>query len=461
MAAASPAGASTTPAANHLIIGSGSSTTYYLMSAMDTLFNQSLGCYMTQPSGTTQTLDFSCAKVNNGLQTGQSYTANPINDIAVSEPALGSSAGISQVEDQGSAASTPSSASINYGRSSRALKTTDSTGLNFVSYAADGVSWLSFPEVNGKPTVSANVKTLTVGDLTDIWNGTYKKWNQIPGTPDFKKAADNLPICVYNANLSSGTTSTWASALGFASPTALNAYGDSITTTPAGCKSPAGLKYNQSHTALPENEAEDVVKNGDEADSIFFMSYGKYQVVCAPHRTGFCDDNLPATGTKATKVYLGEVNGVAPTVNSILCLSSKTCQAAFPIPRQIFNVYSNGSNSAIPAATTATLNYVSEIGYICKPEINTKGGHIIDPNSGLWYHQEVNNVITAQGFIPWPLQNHEDQGTIDTPASAVLKAAKDKTYSPNDPIVGNGTARNEAIADPAGYCKVYTTDTAA
>jgi hypothetical protein len=82
MAISSPAGASTTTAANHVILGSGSSTTYNMMQALDTLFNDSLGCYMTQPSGTTQTLDFSCASVNGGNQVGQGYTENPVNDVA-------------------------------------------------------------------------------------------------------------------------------------------------------------------------------------------------------------------------------------------------------------------------------------------------------------------------------------------------------------------------------------------
>ena len=50
MAVSGPAGASTTPAKNHILVGSGSSTTYDMMQALDTLFNDSLGCYMTQPS---------------------------------------------------------------------------------------------------------------------------------------------------------------------------------------------------------------------------------------------------------------------------------------------------------------------------------------------------------------------------------------------------------------------------
>ncbi|MGO8874247.1 MAG: hypothetical protein ACLQNG_00560 [Acidimicrobiales bacterium] len=456
MAISSPAGASTTTAANHVILGSGSSTTYNMMQALDTLFNDSLGCYMTQPSGTTQTLDFSCASVNGGNQVGQGYTENPVNDVAAEEPALGSSAGIDQVELGGPGVGATATAVVNYARSSRALKSTDQPGLNFVSYATDGVSWLTFPEVNGKGTASAVVKSLTLKDLTGIWNGTYKKWNQIPG---YTKTAGDANICVYTAQLSSGTEATWASALiTSGTPAELNAYVNSLTSAPAGCKTPAHETYGQSHTIF-ENEAQDIVKNGDEANAIFFFSYGKYQVVCAKIRTGECDNSLSPTGKKKTTVYLGEIDGVAPTVSSILC---SPCAAVFPVTRDLFNVYSNGSNTSpttgFPAATPATINYVSEIGFLCKTQLNTKAAKVADPSTGVWYHTEIANVISAQGFIPWPLQKHEDQGTIDTPAAAVLHAAGDSTYAPNDPIIGNGTAHNEAISNPPGYCKVFTTD---
>jgi hypothetical protein len=66
MAIATPAGAQTGTAKNNIIVCSGSSTDYNMMHGMDTLFNDSLGCYMTQPSGTTQTLNFSCASDNEG-----------------------------------------------------------------------------------------------------------------------------------------------------------------------------------------------------------------------------------------------------------------------------------------------------------------------------------------------------------------------------------------------------------
>lgn len=468
LALAAPAAqAQTKPAANHVLIGSGSSTDYTMMQAMDTLFNDSLGCYMTQPSTETQTLDFSCAKNNEGNQVGQGYTENPLNDISVQEAALGSSAGINQLEyggtgndgDPGIGGTADPTAVINYARSSRQFKATDYPGLNFVGYATDGVSWLTFPIVNGKHTATYGLKSLTSTDLVNIWTRKWTNWDQIPGA---KLPSAN--ICLYDAQLSSGTEATWTTfILGkTGTPADLNNYINEISKVPTGCKSPKGESYGDSHTIF-ENEGQQIVENGDEANAIFFFSWGKYQVVCKV-RTSRCDNGLPSTGSKETVPNLGEINGVTASVSTILC---SPCTTPFPVTRDLFNVYSNGSFSSnstygFPAATPATLNYVSEVGFICKPQINTKGGKIIDPSTGIWYHTEIANIISSQGFIPFGLQKHEDVGVGIAPASTMLKedgTSNDaNVYAANDPIVGAGASKNYSETDPEGYCQVYTTD---
>ena len=446
MSVTTPAWAKTTAPANHTIVGSGSSTTYSMMQSLDTLFNDSLGCYMTQPTGTQQTLNFGCAKNNQGQQVGEGYTDNPVNDVAVEEPALGSSAGIDQLEAQGTGNDNGAilpSAPVNFARSSRAFATTDYPGLNFVGYATDGVSYFTFPTVKGKPSASNKVKDLTIPQLTGIWNGSINNWDKVGGS--------NAAICVYAGQISSGTSATWASGLGFSSPTAANAY---VDTNPklAGCKVPAGQTYATSHT-LPENHGQPIVQNGDASQAIYFFSYGKFQVVCKPKPTGVCNN-----GQAGTTPYLGSINGVAPTKTTIL-------NTTFPIIRDLYNVYSNGSfppsknaTFGFPAASAATINYVSEIGYICKPQTDTKKAQVIDPVSSVWYHTEIDKAISGQGFIPLPLQKTEDINSVDTPATAVLKADGDKIYSPNDPITSAGTTTNEKNGNPSGYCQVYTTD---
>jgi ABC-type phosphate transport system substrate-binding protein len=459
MAIAGPAGASTTPAANHVILGSGSSTSYNMMQGLDTLFNDSLGCYMTQPTGTNQTLDFSCASNNEGNQVGEGFTENPVNDVAAEEPALGSSAGIDQIEyggtgNDGGGAAEPT-AVVNYARSSRQFKSNDYPGLNFVAYATDGVSWFTFPTVGGKSTASHGVKNLTTTQLTNIWSGKDKTWKSVGGT-------STQNICVYVAQLSSGTESTWATALGFASPSTLNAYVDGLTAAPKNCKTPSGISYADSHTIF-ENEGQSIVQNGDEGNAIFFFSYGKYQVECAVSPpTSQCNN-----GVGSDKPYLGEINGITANPTTILC-DTPACTTQFPVTRDLFNVYSNGSFSpsvsaqfGFPAATPATLNYVSEIGFLCKGQLDTSSDEVDDPSTGEWYHTEIANVITASGFIPFPLQTGgQDINAVDTPAAAVLAADGDTTYLPDDPITGSTAAANTTVGedDPEGYCQVWTTD---
>jgi hypothetical protein len=182
-------------------------------------------------------------------------------------------------------------------------------------------------------------------------------------------------------------------------------------------------------------------------------------VECNKPKTAQCADNKPNTTT-----LLGAINGITPTAADILCGTG--CSAQFPVTRDLFNVYSNGSfNTTVnaqygfPAATAATINYVSEIGFLCKPQTDVSNKDVDNPGTGDWYHTDIANTISAQGFIPFPLQTSgQDINTVDTPASAVLAADGDTTYSPDDPITGSTTAANEAISNPEGYCQVWTTD---
>ncbi|HXZ61684.1 MAG TPA: hypothetical protein VEG62_03000, partial [Acidimicrobiales bacterium] len=66
--------------------------------------------------------------------------------------------------------------------------------------------------------------------------------------------------------------------------------------------------------------------------------------------------------------------------------------------------------------TAATLNYVSEVGFLCKPQTvdasaettlptnpysaDSNAKDIVDPATGLWYHDEIFDTIVANGFIP-------------------------------------------------------------
>ena len=448
-----PAGATVTNSTgNHVLIGSGSVTTYDMMQSMDILFNDSPGCTITVTYNAPPSPEnFACQNSAKTLTRGN--TENPTNDISVQESGLGSSTGIAQLENQGSGASTLKTAAVSYARSSRALKTTDPPGLNFVAYATDGVSWFHFTKTRGVPTPSSCISNLTQTQLTQIFGPTdaaEKYWTfYIPkgkkeglGCGEVKNGKGVLVpafVRVYSAQPGSGTLSTFDSYIGEKS----EAYVAS-----------QGTRYNATHIIV-ENEDHSILVNGDEANAVFFFSFGKYALECIGKNILGCQ---PRTDT----VQLGAINGIHATKKDILCFYNSTCTAKlppFPLPRLLYNVYSNGSNRSFPAATPSTLNYVSEVGFICKP--NTVAGRpITDINTGVSYRSEIASVIDEWGFFPVPFQKDEVTGPVPHPAASRLVRS---VYGINDPAYHNaGTAprQNQGTAGraPAGYCIVSSTD---
>jgi ABC-type phosphate transport system substrate-binding protein len=472
---AMPAGAAATgltPPANSTLIGSGSSTTYSMMQQMDVLFNSSPGCqqFVAFPTAETpQPLDYSCT----GPQTMTADAENPFNDISVQEAALGSSNGIQQLEDQGAHGAgantdgTPIAVADNqnYARSSRALKSSDLQGQNFVAYAEDGVTWFNYTSVAKAATPSSGVTNLSLAQLQGIWNGTYTNWDQVGGT--------NAPIVVFSAQEGSGTQSTFKTYLGFdpsAATNQVNCFTPKKGTNT--CYGPGVIFENEdaqiTPTAFVGNQAPFVGKtnpdwggalasvNKIKADAIFFFSAGKYNVSCkTPTNCGGSPlhGDLNAIESDA---------GVAPTEQNIL-------DGQFPDDRYLYNVYSNGSNANIPAATAATLNYVSEIGFMCNPNKGSDTA-VLDPNTGATYISEIQSVIEGAGFYPLSAaaidgsvnQTPIDEGTVPHTAAALLASGSGGTggglygyssYQPFDTFATTGPNN-----DPSGFCLATDTD---
>jgi hypothetical protein len=406
LALATPAfaGGNSLAASNNTIIGSGSATTYQVMTSLGDLFNGFPGCNMIVAAGSPQPLNYSCQPPAN--PNTAPYAENPVNDVAFQEPPLGSSNGIQQLEYQANPSPPVGVAPSNFARSSRGLKGTDNAGLNFVAYAKDGVSWFHFTEVDGHPTASAGVHNLTIAQLQAIATGSgsggITNWKSVGGT--------SAPILVFAAQAGSGTESTWESAISAAwSTTAIK---ESKTGT-------------TNHVVF-ENEDRQIIQATSTSPTaanyigniIFLFSYGKYTVSCTtgPKVCG----GTPVPGTSAThptKTELGQINGVAPTTQTILCTTvGPTCpKGPFPVPRFIYNVYANshaGSDSPVLSpATAATLNFVSEAGFICKPNTG-----VADPVTGTSVRTEITQTISGGGFIPLPSVANEDSG-VNFPAT--------------------------------------------
>ena len=366
--------------------------------ALNDLFNSSPGCNLVEPTGDTQNQNFSCSVPANGGEDGYTEAAeNPINDVALAEPAAGSNVGISQLEDQGAhnGPAGTTTAPINYGTSSRAAQSSDLKGLNFVAWAKGGISWFHFTKIGKVGTPSAAVTNLTLAQLTAIWNGTDTNWDQVGGS--------NAPIAVYVAGTGSGLETTWAKALG-------------IAAVPPGVTDPSTHVINQDSDTK-------ILANGDEKDAIYYYSVGYFNTFCPK---GKC------SGNKKYTAALGSIAGVAPSQTTIL-------NNTFPVTNFLYNVYSNGENTNIPVASQATLNYASEDGFLCKSSTTTD----IDPITGVAYRTEIDKAITGTGFFPLP---SGPEGTVDTPAP--LNTA-------SGPYSGIGDL---STSNPTGFCLVTTTD---
>ena len=106
----------------------------------------SIGCRVIALPGDTQPLDNECLS-DTGVEV---HTENYAHDRVSEAAPLGSSVGILQLCSQGQSGV----AHIDFARSSRAPKNPDScTGLHFVGYARDGLSWESFPDEASSPSV--------------------------------------------------------------------------------------------------------------------------------------------------------------------------------------------------------------------------------------------------------------------------------------------------------------------
>jgi ABC-type phosphate transport system substrate-binding protein len=315
------------------VLGSGSDTTFNMMLSLDLLYNGSAGCNLI---AVPQPLDNSCqADVPGVTITTENYRHDRISEVAP----LGSGNGIKQLCGLGT-----NPAHTDFARSSRAPGTSDCSGLRFVAYARDALSWECFPGVTGSGCASMSTKNLTQQQLKDIFvNCTITNWSQVGGA--------NVPIHVYTAQAGSGTRTTWDGFMGGSS--------DLCVTDPT------------THIIL-ENHNDPIIANGDAANAIFFFSSSDYSV-----RVKGKDGST-----------LGAVDGIFPTAQTIQ-------DGSFPFGRFVFNVLCSSSCTA-GASPQAAVNYADTHGWICK----AKNAHSLDPLTGVNYRTEIQKQIQSNGFVP-------------------------------------------------------------
>jgi hypothetical protein len=415
-----------------LIVGSGSQTSYTVMTGLSDLFNNSPGCDLTTGTGSLGlacgTNSFAAGTVG-GEQGFNVAAENPYNDYTVQAPAVGSGNGRSQLLHVGAGAPDTTPA-ISYARSSSGPGSSDNGTENFVKYATDGVSWVTFNEFNGAKTPQAKVLNISLTQLQQIYAGTLSCSVKGGGTAvmnwECLGAKTSNHIDCYVAQTGSGTYSTWQTAMGFTKGVA------------PGCTTNEASGTQASHINLAENQMSYVSQQPDAAQAIYFMSFGRYQTTCnvkgvAPvagiAAKAVCNGVSQTTGS--SWVTEGSVNTIAPNKTSIQGTGGGA-GVTFPITRGLYNVYLN-STSANPS-NQATLNLASEYGFLCKQDTNNQ----TDPATGVLYRTEIENTILASGFFPLDTGGNAFTFVQGTHAASIT----DPGYTPN------------VTQSTLGYCNV-------
>ncbi len=249
--------------------------------------------------------------------------------------------------------------------------------------------------------------------------------DKVPYTfAEFQKAC---PIDVYNAQSGSGTESTWTTVL-------------DVSSTPQDDEgiSYRGTAYADSHVIF-ENEITSILKNGDEADALFYMSYGKSQVACK-----FADGECGSAKTPKGGVIKTGSETITENGSPIAVDATTIEDGTYPTDRYLYNVYSNGGGS-FDASPQAALNFVGEDGFICQESSD------VDSNSatGATYGSEIQSTIKSYGFYPLPKETnmYPTQGTL----TATPEVLTDPEYQFVDTQYTDGVTAT-------GHCLVFTTN---
>ena len=423
-----------------LLIGSGSQTSYSTMTALSDLFNGAPGCDLTAATSLPLALNCGTSTTTAGSVGGEQgfnvSAENPYNDYTVQAPAVGSGNGATQLIDAGANSPTFTPA-IQYSRaSSHKGNTTD----NDVQYATDGVSWSTFSKTSAGATPQAKITAISLANLSAIWLGTLScTISGVTYNMDWKclGAKVSSPIDVYNAQTGSGTFSTWSGALGYsgATPAGITCSACEAGWTPADVTAygPAAA----AHSNIFENQMSTIAGRPDAANAIYFFSFGRFTDTCPGAKLKKNAYTAVCAGTpKADTTVLGAIiNGSGTTVPATKATIQGTGGGGgvtFPVTRGLYNLYNN-SSATVPSSQ-ATLNFMSEDGFLCKSSTKTD----IDPQTGIDYRTEIEAAITANGFFPLDVSGSPfSQGSVTFPA-----VLTDSAYTAID---GSGST---------GYCLV-------
>lgn len=336
------------------VVGSGSDTTYKVVSDLASIYNQAPGCTIaTSDTGTAPNfvapLAGDCV-INN--QNATDIAGNWDHDVVVSKYPTGSSQGVKELVDGRS----------DFARSSRGPKTSGESGTAFWGFAKDGIVVTT---LGGRAPLN-----VTPAQVKGIWNCTITNWNQLdPSLP-------SATIHPYGMNPSSGTKATFDSFLGF--------------------DANAGSCVKKLNTGVfPfENDVKQITENGAVgvplADAIWWGSYAEFKTY----------------EYKRQSAQFMTIGGVGIGNNSI-------SNNSYPITRYVYHV--TKTSSVAPAAgglsTGATAGKAGAVRefteWMCKP----RAAHTVSDYTGVSLFDEATNAITGSGYLRIP-NNERSSGGV-------------------------------------------------
>ena len=443
----------------NVVLGTGSDTTYKVMSDLSDFYNRTPGCETEtnqDKQGGYRCADFNLSNnTTNGTTPGPAGTkpwkiseidagyfgqgtidafgirrANADHDFIVNLYPVGSSSGVTALAGSNvdlpltnSFLNTPDptdnpNRAVDFARSSRRPRTTDVDGLLFHAYAKDAVvpvTWGSGPNnPDGTGTYAPGdpADGLTNISRTMLQNiyvtCSVTTWGAAKTPP---QPGNTQPIIVWAAQFGSGTQPSYTELL-LAGGNDQNCIGSDQKNS----------AIADGERVIFENDATPILNSTDNDCEVRDPSTGNGINGSNPAGPGnSCEDwsifiyslgRLQQNGFQQTirgvPAAIGglSVDGVAPSEANVV-------SGAFPGSRDIFNVIRH--NTGQRDARSYIRDFVGIRGFLCKPA--SQHDLLPDPdNPGTFTNGRtlVERIIRANGFIPLPLG---PSGTPETPSS--------------------------------------------
>ena len=245
---------------------------------------------------------------------------------------------------------------IDYARSSRGTQTGDPTGLLWVGYAKDAVSWTTPKSGSGKPT------TLTVAQLTAIYLCTSTKWNQVGGS----STATIVPVL---PQPNSGTRAFFLKQIGVTTP------GSCVVN---GTISPAGNPHDplpiEENTGVSQKDSSGFYTTGNQlefgnANTIFPYSVADW-IAQTPKPAG--GGHATASSAPGVLKQPQKVKSVSPIAVHTGLIDTINTAFTSTLTRVVWNVMPNAGTTAAPKIPANLLPFFGHTGAVCSDTADIK-----------------------------------------------------------------------------------------